>query len=195
MDPKRGLRRPARSPDPHPAIMPPALRRSLWRLVRGEDQRARKVRWMIGLLRPYRGRMALMFVALLIETGAGLAPPYLAGRAIDAGIRTGDLSALDLIVAAFVVAAILYARRHLRRDLPGRLGRHPRAPGPARAPLLPHPIDVDRLLHPPQPRRPDLADDQRRRGAQPARHRRRRDDLLQHPDPGRGGRDPARRST
>ena len=28
-----------------------------------------------------------MFVALLIETGAGLAPPYLAGRAIDAGIE------------------------------------------------------------------------------------------------------------
>jgi ABC-type multidrug transport system fused ATPase/permease subunit len=82
---------------------------ALWRLVRGEDQRGRKVRWMIGLLRPYRGRMALMFVALLIETGAGLAPPYLAGRAIDAGITTGDLSALDLTVAAFVVAALLYA--------------------------------------------------------------------------------------
>jgi ABC-type multidrug transport system fused ATPase/permease subunit len=82
---------------------------SLWRLVRGEDQRGRKVRWMIGLLRPYRGRMALMFVALLIETGAGLAPPFLAGRAIDAGIRTGDLSALDWIGAAFVAAAILYA--------------------------------------------------------------------------------------
>jgi ATP-binding cassette subfamily B protein len=82
---------------------------ALWRLVRGEDQRARKVRWMIGLLRPYRGRMALMFGALLIETGAGLAPPFLAGRAIDAGIITGDLSALDLTVAAFVVAALLYA--------------------------------------------------------------------------------------
>ncbi len=50
-----------------------------------------------------------MFAALLIETGAGLAPPYLAGRAIDAGIKTGDLSALDLTVAAFVVAALLYA--------------------------------------------------------------------------------------
>ena len=50
-----------------------------------------------------------MFVALLIETGAGLAPPFLAGRAIDAGINTGDLSALDWIVAAFVLAAILYA--------------------------------------------------------------------------------------
>jgi ATP-binding cassette subfamily B protein len=82
---------------------------ALWRLVRGEDQRARKVRWMIRLLRPYRGRMVLMFVALLIETGAGLAPPYLAGRAIDAGIKTGDLSALDLTVAAFAAAALLYA--------------------------------------------------------------------------------------
>ncbi len=82
---------------------------ALWRLVRGQDQRGRKVRWMIGLLRPYRGRMALMFGALLLETGAGLAPPYLAGRAIDAGIKTGDLSALDWTIAAFVAAAILYA--------------------------------------------------------------------------------------
>jgi ABC-type multidrug transport system fused ATPase/permease subunit len=82
---------------------------ALWRLLRGQDQRGRKVRWMIGLLRPYRGRMALMFVALLLETGAGLAPPYLAGRAIDSGIKTGDLTALDLIVLAFVAAALLYA--------------------------------------------------------------------------------------
>ncbi|MGV1049313.1 MAG: ABC transporter ATP-binding protein [Solirubrobacterales bacterium] len=85
------------------------LFRSLWRLLRGEDQRGRKVRWMIGLLRPYRGRMALMLVALLVETGAGLAPPYLAGRAIDAGIVTGDVSALDLTVVAFVAVAVLYA--------------------------------------------------------------------------------------
>jgi ABC-type multidrug transport system fused ATPase/permease subunit len=82
---------------------------ALWRLVRGQDQRGRKVRWMVGLLRPYRGRMALMFAALLLETGAGLAPPYLAGRAIDTGIKTGDLTALDLIVLAFVGAALLYA--------------------------------------------------------------------------------------
>jgi ABC-type multidrug transport system fused ATPase/permease subunit len=53
--------------------------------------------------------VALMLLALLIETGAGLAPPYLAGRAIDAGIKTGDLSALDLTVAAFAAAALLYA--------------------------------------------------------------------------------------
>lgn len=81
----------------------------IWRLLRGQDQRARKVRWMIGLLRPYRRRLALMFTALLIETGAGLAPPYLAGKAIDSGIRAGDVAALDWIVAAFVLSAVVYA--------------------------------------------------------------------------------------
>ena len=82
---------------------------ALWRLLRGEDQRGRKVRWLIGLLRPYRGRVALMFVALLVATAAGLAPPYLAGKAIDSGIKQGDVGALDLIVAAFVGTAVVYA--------------------------------------------------------------------------------------
>jgi ABC-type multidrug transport system fused ATPase/permease subunit len=81
----------------------------LWRLVRGEDQRARKVRWMIGLLRPYRRRVILMFTALLLETGAALAPPYLLGTAIDSGINAGDVSTLNWIVAAFVFATVLYA--------------------------------------------------------------------------------------
>ncbi len=82
---------------------------ALWRLIRGEDQRGRKVRWLVGQLRPHRGRVALMFVGLALATGAGLAPPYLAGRAIDSGIQTGDVAALDLIVAAFVAVAIVYA--------------------------------------------------------------------------------------
>jgi len=92
-------------------------------LLRGEDQRARKVRWMIGLLRPYRGKVVLMFVALLIATGAGLAPPYLAGQAVDNGIITGDVSALDLIVVAFVVVATLYAAAtYLQTYLVGWVG-------------------------------------------------------------------------
>jgi ABC-type multidrug transport system fused ATPase/permease subunit len=82
---------------------------ALWRLIRGEDQRGRKVRWLVGQLRPYRGRVALMFAGLLAATAAGLAPPYLAGQAIDAGIKTEDVAALDLIVVAFVAVAILYA--------------------------------------------------------------------------------------
>jgi len=82
---------------------------ALWRLARGRDQRGRKVRWLVGQLRPYRGRVALTGVAMLAATGAALAPPYLAGRAIDAGIETRDLAALDRIVAAFIAVALLYA--------------------------------------------------------------------------------------
>jgi ATP-binding cassette subfamily B protein len=83
--------------------------RRLWLIVRGEDQRGRKLRWMAGLLRPYRGRVVLTVIAILAATGAGLAPPYLAGQAIDAGIVTGDTSALTVIVIAFLAVAAVFA--------------------------------------------------------------------------------------
>ncbi len=69
----------------------------------------KKARFLFGLLRPYRGRVALTLLAMLAATGAGLAPPYLAGKAIDAGIDARDVSALDWIVAAFLMVAALYA--------------------------------------------------------------------------------------
>ena len=82
--------------------------RDIWRVIRGEDQRGRKVRWMLGLLRPYRKQVWLMGVALLVATAAGLAPPYLAGAAIDEGISASDEGALTRIVIAFVVSAVLF---------------------------------------------------------------------------------------
>ena len=82
--------------------------RDIWRLVRGEDQRGRKVRWMFGLLRPYRRQVWLMLAALLVATAAGLAPPYLAGKAIDDGINAGDSSALTMIVLVFLASALIY---------------------------------------------------------------------------------------
>ncbi len=97
--------------------------RSAWRVIRGEDQRGRKVRWMLTLLRPYRGRVALMFGALTVATAAGLAPPYLAGRAVDSGIQTGDVGALDVIVAAFIGSALLYwAATYAQTYLTGWIG-------------------------------------------------------------------------
>jgi ABC-type multidrug transport system fused ATPase/permease subunit len=97
---------------------------SIWRLLRGEDERGRKVRWLLGLLRPYRRQVVLMFVALLISTAAGLAPPYLAGLAVDNGIRPNDLNALDLIVGAFVVAALLnWAATYAETYLDGWVGQ------------------------------------------------------------------------
>ena len=154
---------------------------ALWRLLRGEDQRGRKVRWMIGLLRPYRGRVALMFVALLVATGAGLAPPYLAGQAIDSGIVAGD------------VGRPRPDRRRLRRRrrsstrppptpqtyLVGWVGT--RALQDLRERIFAHlqSMSIGFFTR----RSPGVLispHDQRHRGAQPARHRRRRDDVLQH---------------
>ncbi|MBA2523765.1 MAG: ABC transporter ATP-binding protein [Solirubrobacterales bacterium] len=84
------------------------LVKALWKLVRGEDERGRKVRWLLGLLKPYRVRVALMMFALLIATAAALAPPYLAGRAVDDGIIPKDFGALTLIVVAFIASAVIY---------------------------------------------------------------------------------------
>jgi ABC-type multidrug transport system fused ATPase/permease subunit len=81
---------------------------STWRVVRGEDQRGRKLRGLLELLRPYRARVVLMFAALLVATAAALVPPYLAGRAIDDGIRAGDVGALNVIVIVFLGSALIY---------------------------------------------------------------------------------------
>jgi len=80
---------------------------SVWETLRGEHGRTRKLGKLLSLLRPYRGRVTLMFVALVIATAASLAPPYLAGRAIDDGIRAGDTSALTWVLIAFLVAATM----------------------------------------------------------------------------------------
>jgi ATP-binding cassette subfamily B protein len=111
--------------------------RRVWQVLRGEERRGRKLRGLIELLRPYRGRTALMFVALLLATAASLAPPYLAGRAIDSGIHGGDLGALDVVVILFVLSAVVtwaatYAQTYLvnwvgeraLQDLRVKLFRH-----------------------------------------------------------------------
>jgi ABC-type multidrug transport system fused ATPase/permease subunit len=82
--------------------------RDVWRILRGEDQRGRKVRWMLGLLRPYRAQVLLMLLALVVATAAGLAPPYLAGRAIDDGIQAQDSGALTVIVLVFLASTVVY---------------------------------------------------------------------------------------
>jgi ABC-type multidrug transport system fused ATPase/permease subunit len=92
--------------------------RSFWLLLRGEDQRARKLRGLLQLLHPYRGKVALMFVALVLATGASLAPPYLAGRAIDDGIREKDADFLTVVLIVFIAAALInwaatYAQTYL----------------------------------------------------------------------------------
>jgi ABC-type multidrug transport system fused ATPase/permease subunit len=69
--------------------------------------RAGRLRHLVSLLRPYRVRVTLMFVALILATAAALAPPYLAGRAIDDGIGAKDTEALTIIVIVFLAAALI----------------------------------------------------------------------------------------
>jgi ABC-type multidrug transport system fused ATPase/permease subunit len=83
-------------------------REELRRRMRATGGRGRKVRGLVALLRPYRGKLALMFAALLFAVAASLAPPPLAKMAIDDAIVPGDLGALTWIVVAFVVSALVY---------------------------------------------------------------------------------------
>jgi ABC-type multidrug transport system fused ATPase/permease subunit len=81
------------------------LRRRL-RQTRG---RGRKLRGLGLLLAPYRWRVIAMLVALVAASAAALAPAPLAKVAIDQGINRHDAGALDLVVAAFLASAVIYA--------------------------------------------------------------------------------------
>jgi ATP-binding cassette subfamily B protein len=80
------------------------LRRRL-RQTRG---RGRKLRGLWLLLAPYRWRVAAMLVALVAASASALAPAPLAKVAIDQGIQRHDVGALDLVVAAFLLSAVIY---------------------------------------------------------------------------------------
>jgi ATP-binding cassette subfamily B protein len=92
-----------------------------WRATGG---RGRKLRGLLVLLRPYRGRTTLMFAALLLGTAAALAPPPLAKLAIDEGIVPGDLTTLTWVVVAFLASALIYwGATYLQTYLVGWVGQ------------------------------------------------------------------------
>jgi ABC-type multidrug transport system fused ATPase/permease subunit len=87
-------------------------------------ERLRRLRGVLDLLRPYRGRTIIALLSLVLGTAASLAPPYLAKLAIDDGITPGDLHALNLIVAAFVASALVYwGATYLQTYLVGWIGQ------------------------------------------------------------------------
>jgi ATP-binding cassette subfamily B protein len=85
-----------------------ALRTDIVRRLRDTGGRGRKLRGLLVLLRPYRGRVIAMFAALLAATAGALAPAPLAKFAIDDGIGQGDLRTLNLVIVAFVISALLF---------------------------------------------------------------------------------------
>ncbi|MFL5816438.1 MAG: ABC transporter ATP-binding protein [Conexibacter sp.] len=96
----------------------------LRRRLRQTGGRGRKLRGLIELLRPYRSRVALMFLTLIVATGAALAPIPLAKKAIDEGIQNHDVGALNRIVVVFVLAAIVsWAASSAQTYLTGWVGQ------------------------------------------------------------------------
>jgi len=96
----------------------------LRRRLRGTSGRGRKLRGLVLLLAPYKGRVAAMFAALIVGTAASLAPAPLAKKAIDDGIRAGDVGVLNVVVLAFVGSALLvWAGTYLQTYLTGWVGQ------------------------------------------------------------------------
>ncbi|MFI4984811.1 MAG: ABC transporter ATP-binding protein [Solirubrobacterales bacterium] len=101
------------------------LGRAQWageRASRGS--RGRNLKGLLALLRPYRGRSAAMLLALLVGTAASLAPPLLAKVAIDDGISRHDTTTLALVVAAFLLSALLvWVMTYIQTYLVGWVGQ------------------------------------------------------------------------
>jgi ATP-binding cassette subfamily B protein len=82
------------------------------------------MRGLLELVRPYRARTALMVLAMLLATGAALAPAPLAKLAIDEGITKRDVGTLDLVVVAFIASAVVYwGATYLQTYLVGWIGQ------------------------------------------------------------------------
>jgi ATP-binding cassette subfamily B protein len=103
---------------------PRAHAREVRRRLRATGGRARKLRGLAQLLAPYRWRVVAMFLSVVVATAAALAPAPLAKLAIDDGIKRHDVGALDMIVVAFLVSAILYGvATYLQTFLVGWVGQ------------------------------------------------------------------------
>src|ERR1019366_533692 len=90
----------------------------------GRGTRGRNLRGLLGLLGPYRARSVAMLVALIVGTGASLAPPLLARAAIDDGIDRHDTGKLVLVVIAFLISAlIVWGMTYLQTYLVGWVGQ------------------------------------------------------------------------
>jgi ABC-type multidrug transport system fused ATPase/permease subunit len=86
--------------------------------------RGRSLRGLLSLLKPYRTRAFVMLTALVIGTGASLAPPLLARAAIDKGIERHDHGALVLVVVLFLISAVLvWVMTYVQTYLVGWVGQ------------------------------------------------------------------------
>jgi ATP-binding cassette, subfamily B, bacterial len=75
------------------------------RAGRDRDAGRRARAWLWPLVRPHRGMVALASLAVLAQTAAALAMPYLVKVAIDEGVVPRRLEVLDLVALVYVALA------------------------------------------------------------------------------------------
>ena len=76
-------------------------------LERGRRSGRRARAWLWPLVRPHRRLVALASAAVLVQTGAGLAMPYLVKVAIDQGVVPRDLEVINRVALAYLVLAVV----------------------------------------------------------------------------------------
>ena len=74
-------------------------------LERGRRSGRQARAWLWPLVRPHRRLVALASAAVLVQTGAGLAMPYLVKVAIDQGVVPRDLEVINRVALAYLVLA------------------------------------------------------------------------------------------
>ncbi len=101
-----------------------SFRADVRRRLRGTSGRGRKIRILLGYLKPYRARVFMMFGALVLAVAGSLAPAPLATLAIDEGIQKDNLTALNWIVVAFVASALIaWVMTYVQTYLTGWVGQ------------------------------------------------------------------------
>jgi ABC-type multidrug transport system fused ATPase/permease subunit len=110
---------------PGARVVATGMRGAQWEGERAsKGTRARNLRGLVGLLAPYRARVALAVLALLVGTAATIAPPLLAKAAIDRGIVRHDSTTLAIVVLAFLVSGtVLWAMTYTQTYLVGWVGQ------------------------------------------------------------------------
>jgi ATP-binding cassette subfamily B multidrug efflux pump len=67
----------------------------------------RLARRLLGFALPYRGRFVAAIVLMVVTSLLSVAGPWIIGRAVDDGIRAGDLGQLRFWTVVFIVAAVV----------------------------------------------------------------------------------------
>jgi ATP-binding cassette, subfamily B, multidrug efflux pump len=73
----------------------------------GKAYDGRLVRRLLQYISPYKGQMITALLFMAVTSLLSVAGPWIIGRAIDDGVRVGDMSALRLWTVVFMVAAVV----------------------------------------------------------------------------------------